>query len=133
MFETNVVGVASVIQAFLPLFRKRGPDAVKKILNISSLAGCINVVGSVDRCTHYPAYCVSKVALNMHTKMFANLLAKENFLIHSSHPGWVRTVMGGKDAPILPSESVAGMLKVLDNLTIEQNGTFWDHEGNELD
>lgn len=37
------------------------------------------------------AYCVSKAALNMLTKMFASQLAKENFIVYSSHPGWVKT------------------------------------------
>lgn len=36
-------------------------------------------------------YCVSKAGLNMLTKMFACQLAKENFIVYSSHPGWVKT------------------------------------------
>lgn len=44
------------------------------------------------------------------------------------HPGWVRTDMGGRGAPLSVSESVAGIKEVLDGLVVEDHGEFltWD-------
>lgn len=96
VFETSVVGVTNVTQAFLPLLRKRDEDTTKKILNISSIAGSIALSIGLNPAHKYPAYCVAKAGLNMHTKMMAHLLSNEKFVVQSSHPGWVRTAMGGE-------------------------------------
>lgn len=132
VFETNVVGVSDVTQAFLPLLRKRGQDKIKKILNMSSILGSIAVINDFNSAGRGPAYSVSKAALNMYTKMLANQVASDRITVYSSHPGWVRTSMGGEQAPLEPEESIAGMLKVIDNLTLEKSGCFIDYEGKEL-
>jgi NAD(P)-dependent dehydrogenase (short-subunit alcohol dehydrogenase family) len=132
VFETNVVGVTEVTQAFLPLLRKRGQDKVKKILNMSSILASITDIGEINSTGRGPAYSVSKAALNMVTRMTANQLAKENFIIYAAHPGWVKTDMGGENAPVEPHDSIAGMLRTIDNLTPEQNGGFIDFQGKEL-
>ncbi len=48
------------------------------------------------------------------------------------HPGWVRTDMGGTDAPIAPAESVAGMRTVLERITPADSGRFFNYDGSEL-
>ena len=48
------------------------------------------------------------------------------------HPGWVRTDMGGKSAPLDPPASIAGMRRVIAGLGKRDNGRFLDHEGREL-
>jgi NAD(P)-dependent dehydrogenase (short-subunit alcohol dehydrogenase family) len=132
VFETNVAGVSNVTEAFLSLLRKSGEDKTKKILNMSSIIGSIAVIASINPGSQASAYAVSKAALNMLTKMTATLLAKENFIVYASHPGWVKTDMGGESAPIEPVDSIAGMLNVIDNLTPEQNGAFIDFQGKEV-
>jgi NAD(P)-dependent dehydrogenase (short-subunit alcohol dehydrogenase family) len=47
------------------------------------------------------------------------------------HPGWVHTDMGGRDAPVSPAESTAGLRRVLAGLHLEDSGRFFDFEGNE--
>jgi hypothetical protein len=47
----------------------------------------------------------------------------------SFHPGWVRTDMGGSGADIDVATSVAGMRKVLADLTPADNGRFFNHDG----
>jgi hypothetical protein len=44
-------------------------------------------------------------------------------------PGWVSTDMGGRHAPLTPSESVAAMLRVIDGLGPHDNGRFLDRHG----
>jgi hypothetical protein len=49
----------------------------------------------------------------------------------SIHPGWVKTSMGGKNAPLTPEESIKGVLKVLSQFEAEKhNGNFIDYQGN---
>ena len=44
-------------------------------------------------------------------------------------PGWVRTDMGGPEAPLTPARSVAGMMTVIDGLTARDSGRFYTWEG----
>ncbi len=45
------------------------------------------------------------------------------------HPGWVRTDMGGAGAPLQPSESIAGLRRVIAGLRPETSGRFFDYSG----
>lgn len=91
MFETNTIGPLLVTQAFLPLLRK---SASARIINISSGAGQLTDMG-----TWAPAYSISKTALNGVTGQFAAALKDSNIVVNSVCPGWVRTEMGGSEAP----------------------------------
>ena len=48
---------------------------------------------------HYPAYRMSKTALNALTRILASELQGSNILVNSMCPGWVQTDMGGQSAP----------------------------------
>lgn len=91
MFETNAIGPLLVTQAFLPLLRK-SPSA--RIINVSSGAGQLS-----DMDTWAPAYSISKTALNGVTGQFAAALKDSNIAVNAVCPGWVRTEMGGNEAP----------------------------------
>jgi hypothetical protein len=45
------------------------------------------------------------------------------------HPGWVKTDMGGIDAPIAPTVSAAGIVKVIEHLDLQNAGSFWQWDG----
>jgi NAD(P)-dependent dehydrogenase (short-subunit alcohol dehydrogenase family) len=47
----------------------------------------------------YPSYRMSKTALNALTRILADELQESNILVNSVCPGWVRTDMGGPNAP----------------------------------
>ncbi len=47
-------------------------------------------------------------------------------------PGWVKTDMGGPNASLEPSQSIAGMRAVIDRLTPADSGTFWNYDGTHL-
>lgn len=65
----------------------------------------------------------------MLTKIFSNKLASENFIVYAANPGWVKTDMGGEEAPIEASDSISDMLKVFDNVSAEQSGALIDSDG----
>ncbi|KAL7317199.1 hypothetical protein PS15m_003586 [Mucor circinelloides] len=132
VFNTNLVAVNEVTKAFVPILRKRGQDQVKKILNMSSILGSIGQMEDADGWGFGVAYCVSKAALNMLTKMTANKLGKENFVVFASHPGWVSTDMGGDKAPTTPEQSIRGQLANLEKFGKEENGSYYDFEGNAM-
>ena len=46
------------------------------------------------------AYSVSKVGLNMLTRILSKELAPRGIAVNAVHPGWVRTDMGGPSAPL---------------------------------
>ncbi|CEP13991.1 hypothetical protein [Parasitella parasitica] len=129
VLETNLISVNEITKAFLPILRKRGQNKVKKILNMSSILGSIGQMEDNDGWGFGVAYCISKASVNMLTKMTANKLGKENFVVFASHPGWVSTDMGGEDAPVSTEDSVSGQLANLEKFGKGENGNFYDFEG----
>ena len=89
--EINVIAVLALSQAMIPLMRKNGG----KIINISSTMACLT-----DMDGGYPAYRISKTALNAITRVLAAELAGSKIQVNSMSPGWVRTDMGGEGAPL---------------------------------
>ncbi len=72
---------------------------------------------------------MSKAALNMATRQLAAALAPRGIIVLCASPGWVKTDMGGDNAPVTPHDSVAGLLKVLDAATKNDAGRFVDYKG----
>ena len=89
-FETNVLGPMRLIQAVTPLMRENGYG---RIVNLSSGAGQLCDMGN-----GFPAYRMSKAALNALTRIAATELAGDNIKVNAVCPGWVRTDMGGPNA-----------------------------------
>lgn len=94
--ETNLLGPIRLIQAAAPLMREQ---EYGRIVNLSSGAGQLAEMGS-----GYPAYRMSKTALNALTRIAANELAGGNIKVNAMCPGWVRTEMGGSEATRTPEE-----------------------------
>ena len=89
--DTNAYGPLMLTQAFVPLMRKNGYG---RIVNVSSGIGELSDLGS-----SWPAYRLSKIMLNIQTRIIAGELRGTNILINAMCPGWVRTDMGGPGAP----------------------------------
>jgi NAD(P)-dependent dehydrogenase (short-subunit alcohol dehydrogenase family) len=73
-----------------------------RIVNISSSLGSLSDMTdpeSIFAGVHAPAYRLSKAALNALTALFAKELRETDILINSACPGWVRTDLGGPNAP----------------------------------
>lgn len=89
--ETNLYGPLLLSQALIPLMKKHNYG---RVVNVSSGAGQLSEMN-----TGYPAYRISKTALNALTRLFANELKDTNILVNAVCPGWVKTDMGGSNAP----------------------------------
>jgi len=125
VYHTNAIAPVLVTRALLPALRA---SKQSKVANISSLMGSVADNGSSGSY----AYRMSKAALNMATKCLALDLASDGVSVIAMHPGWVQTDMGGKRAPVVPSDSVKGLLQVIDGLKRESSGLLIDFRGKTL-
>lgn len=90
--EVNAYAPLALIQALLPLMRRHNWG---RIVNISSGIGELGGLGS-----SYPTYRLSKITLNLITRIVAQELKGGGIKINAASPGWVRTDMGGAGAPV---------------------------------
>jgi NAD(P)-dependent dehydrogenase (short-subunit alcohol dehydrogenase family) len=99
VFDTNFFGVITVTQAMVPLLKKSGAG---RIVNISSSLGSLTLQSDPAGPFgdfKFLAYNSSKAALNSVTIHFAHELRGTPIKVNSACPGWVKTDMGGADAP----------------------------------
>ena len=78
------------------------------------------------------AYRISKAALNMIARNLASDLGARGITVVALHPGWVKTRMGGAEAPIEVAQSVLNQQRLLERLTPADSGRFFNHDGTEL-
>jgi NAD(P)-dependent dehydrogenase (short-subunit alcohol dehydrogenase family) len=95
----NAAAPLFLTQALLGPLRAAGRSA--RIVVVSSNSGQFSVPKNG---VAFP-YRMSKAAVNMLTLNLAASLAPAGILVNAMHPGWVRTAMGGPDAPVDPSEA----------------------------
>jgi NAD(P)-dependent dehydrogenase (short-subunit alcohol dehydrogenase family) len=106
---TNVLGVMRAVEAFAPLTR---PDGVIGVMSSGqgSIANNANGVNDVYR--------ASKAALNQAMASYAGRHANEGRAMVLMAPGWIRTELGGPDAPVGVEEAMPQIVNVL----IDQQG-----------
>lgn len=119
--DVNCVGSFRVTQTFLPLLKPTEGNVVF----VTSILGSIEDNRSGGS---YP-YRISKAALNMLGRTFAEDYRSEGIYALLLHPGWVRTRMGGPEAPVSVEESVTGMREVIDRLDGTMTGSFFGYDG----
>lgn len=124
-YRVNVVGPLLVSQAFADLLAK-GVNSI--LISITSRMGSLADNGSGG----WYDYRTSKAALNMLMVNLAMELRGQKIAAVALHPGWVQTDMGGDGATLTIDESVAGLLEVIDSLTLEDSGRFLDWTGQEV-
>jgi NAD(P)-dependent dehydrogenase (short-subunit alcohol dehydrogenase family) len=123
--KTNALAPVLISQALVENVAKSN----KKIMAfISSKMGSIadNEYGM------YYAYRASKAALNAQVMSMAIDLKDRGITTIAVHPGWVQTDMGGPEATINTQTSVEGLSKILDQLNLEDSGTFRGYNGEHI-
>ncbi len=132
VFNVNALGSLRMSQTFTPLLLQSDS---KLIANISSEAG------SITDCWRdaWYAYCMSKSAVNMQSKLIHNGLKPHGGRVLVFHPGWVKTHMQGKldeAAELTPQQSAAGITKVIQSAltrdAAEMECEYVDYEGRKL-
>ena len=91
--ETNLLGPWRLCQAVIPMMKR---EKYGRIVNVSSGAGAF---ADMAESVYAPAYSVSKASLNALTVILATELRGTNVLVNAVCPGWVKTDMGGANAP----------------------------------
>ncbi|WP_341840086.1 SDR family NAD(P)-dependent oxidoreductase [Chitinophaga caseinilytica] len=102
-FSTNVTGLVFFTEAVIGLVPPGG-----QVINISTDMSLLTEIAM-----NGPAYRMSKGAVNIYTKMLAQRLTEKKITVTAVHPGWVRTKLGGDQAPLLPEASAAGILDII--------------------
>ena len=125
VLNINSVGPVRMVKA---LYDKMSHDSMTTVAMISSL------MGSIDDCDsgRSYAYRASKTALNMLSVAMKKEAVEDNISFLILHPGWVKTRMGGEHAPVELTDSVQGMLDLINSHDIENSGRFVQYDGVDL-
>jgi len=100
IFNTNLFSIVYLTKELVPLLKKSDAG---RIVNLSSILGSLGVHAQEDSPIagfRVLSYNASKAALNMFTVQLAEELKGTNIKVNSAHPGWVKTEMGGEQAPM---------------------------------
>ncbi|MBE0689507.1 MAG: SDR family oxidoreductase [Anaerolineae bacterium] len=121
--EINAYAPLRVCEALLPNLRHGS-----KIANITSRMGSISDNDSGGRY----GYRASKAALNAFGRSLAIDLKSRGIAVAQLHPGYVKTRMVNFGGLITPEESAAGLAKRIEELSLDNSGSFWHSNGDEL-
>jgi NAD(P)-dependent dehydrogenase (short-subunit alcohol dehydrogenase family) len=130
-FATNFFAVVRLTQTLLPLIRKSDAG---RIVNLSSILGSLGVhslANSPIEAAKSLGYNASKTALNAFTVHLAHELRGTPIKVNSAHPGWVKTELGGPNAPMEVGDSAKTSLRLAMLGADGPTGGFF-HEGDTL-
>lgn len=124
-FKINTMAPLKVTEAFTPHVAN---SQLKKVVTLSSK------MGSLDDNTSGGSYIyrTSKAAANMVMKSLSIDLKPYGIAVATLHPGWVQTDMGGPNGLINTQSSVAGLRKVIANLSLNTTGKFIAFDDKEI-
>jgi NAD(P)-dependent dehydrogenase (short-subunit alcohol dehydrogenase family) len=112
--QVNLIGLIDLTEMLLNHINNGG-----HIINVSSTVGSITAYTT----PYAPSYAISKVALNMYTRILAGRLRNRKITVSSIHPGWVKTDMGGLMAPREPSSAALDIYSLATSSV--ESGFFW--------
>ena len=126
VFVSNAYSPISFAETFFDLLKPDGTLAI-----MTPRMGSLTLVSTATDGS-WEVYRASKAALNMLTRCFHQRHQDEGRTILLMHPGWVKTDMGGNDAPVDLATSVEGLYTTLINWHGSGKQAFLDYQGNEL-
>lgn len=115
--ETNAVAPLIITKRLLPLMN---PGCRVVMLSATSGSFCREPIG-----TWAPIYSLSKTALNAITRQLAPVLIKKDIYVNAVCPGWVRTAMGGQDAPRTLDEGAETPVWLATDMSFKETGKFY--------
>lgn len=121
IIRINTFGPVRMAEAFVENVARSGD---RKIICLSSSVGSIE-----SRRTPSMAYPSSKAALNKSVSLMADQLKERNIICVSLCPGHVKTRMGVGGAELEIEDSVTGMIRVIESLTLADTGSFTRYDG----
>ena len=109
--------------------------ALKTKLRVAKNPICAQIsstMGSITENTSggFHSYRASKAALNM---IFKSVAIDHDWLtVLQLHPGWMKTKMGGDNAPVSPATSANGLWKIISSANHSHSGSFLDYQGRHI-
>lgn len=131
-FAVNAIGPALVLKYFSPLLAKNSRSIM------AFLSARVGSIGD-NRLGGWISYRASKAALNqiVHTAAIEIARLRPYAIIVSLHPGSVATSLStpfaAGHARMTPPESAELLLKVLDDLSPQQSGSFFAYDGSKIE
>lgn len=121
-FEINLFGLIDLTEKLVSLMSRGG-----HIININSRYGSFSMPIDDDSSIGYR---MAKAALNMYTRFLAERLKKQEVIVSSLDPGWVKTDMGNSGASEEfgapdrePEEPANEIFDIVQN--VRETGKFW--------
>ena len=121
VLRTNLMAPLKMVESFLEHVRI---GQQKKIVNLSS-----SVASIAETATGIYSYRSSKTGLNVIMATLANEVRDQGISVGIYCPGWVQTRMGGPQASVTPTDSVAGLRARIDELNPDNSGRFLRYNG----
>jgi NAD(P)-dependent dehydrogenase (short-subunit alcohol dehydrogenase family) len=121
-FLVNTVGPALLIQGV-----EASLASGAKVICISSGMG--SVERNINPGNGLDAYAVSKCGLNILSRRLAEKLRPRGIIVLSLDPGWVKTDMGGPDAPTHVDDAVSQIVPTIERAGPDDSGRFISSQG----
>jgi NAD(P)-dependent dehydrogenase (short-subunit alcohol dehydrogenase family) len=127
VFETNVISVVRVTNAFLPLLKRSDAPAV---INVSSGMGSFAVThdpARVESTIASPLYTASKAAVSMMTTQYAKAVPEVRF--NAADPGYTATDLNGRSGHQTVAEGTDAIVTLATEDPSAGTGRFMDRLG----
>jgi NAD(P)-dependent dehydrogenase (short-subunit alcohol dehydrogenase family) len=126
-FDVNFFGLVEVTQAFLPPIKKSDAG---RMVNVSSILGSLTLHSQEGGISPFMpfAYDSSKTAVNAFTVHLSATLKDTSIKVNSAHPGWVKTDMGGEQAPMDITEGAKTAVRLAMLASDGPTGRFFHSE-----
>ena len=124
LFMTNAVAPIRLADTLRPQVNPK----TGVIAFVSSIMGSVEEGPGMGM----PLYGASKAALNHLTRSFVAELGDTGLTVLSLHPGWVKTDMGGSEAPLDVETSTQGLAEQVIRAAGQGGHRFIDYQGEPL-